>query len=131
MKPSLTIGLFLGLMTLGLADQLALTPEQRMEQRDAVVEAEVTSVKEIKKGEVDVNLYSAVLKIDKVLKSHPEITRPEVTVFFKMSPRGIRRCPPFAELKEKMRGTFYLRYADYLTGAKGFLVETGSDVVTR
>jgi hypothetical protein len=132
MKRLLPILLFLFSEAVIFADEPGWTPEQRMDHRDAVVTAEVVSVKKIKNETADIDLYSAVLKIDKIIKAHPELKEPDVTVFFLMSPIGAGyRCPKFADPKEKMSGTFYLRYHDYLTGQKAFLIEMGSDYLVN
>ncbi|NJK93248.1 MAG: hypothetical protein HC904_16415 [Blastochloris sp.] len=129
MKSLLPILLILLSAAVIFADEPGWTPEQRIEHRDAVVTAVVISVKKIKNETTDIDLYSAVLKIDKTIKAHPELKESTVTVFFLMSPKGAGyRCPNFADPKEKMIGTFYLRYHDYLTGKKAFLIEMGSDI---
>lgn len=135
MKLPLIVFAFFLSMAAGLADRQNWTREQLLERLDAAVVAEVSEVSKVAEVEdmgPDIYLYAAVLKFDQVLKPHPELPEKEVTVFFHMSPRGAGyRCPPFADLKEKMKGAFYLRYDDALTGSKAFWLESESEVITR
>lgn len=103
------------------------TPEERVRQRDAVVEALVTKVVDL--GQVDAysRLISAELKIVRISKPHNELKKDTLTIYYLGAHNNSKRCPDFPTIEVGMSGGFYLTRTAELTQKPDFILAMGSD----
>lgn len=108
------------------------TPEERAEQRSAVIRGTVMRVTKLKAINDREDLMSAEIRVDEVLKNADKLPEKAVTVFYAASPQGAgHRCPAYAVLVPDQKATFYLSYHEGLTKKKDFVIEMASDVILQ
>jgi len=123
--------LFCFLLFVGIAraDEPLWDDAQRAAERDCVIEGTVLSVDVVKAVGESENLMCAEIKILKVKKAHEQLGKETVKVFFVRSSDGAgKRCPAYANPQVKESAVFYLRYNEFTTGRKDFVIDIGSDV---
>ncbi len=114
------------------ANEPLWTPQERAEQRSAVIRGTVLRVTKLKALNDREDLMSAEIRVDQVLKKADELPEKTVTVFYAASPRGTgSRCPTYAVLAPDQAATFYLSYGKELTAKGDFVIAMGSDVIAQ
>jgi len=116
------------MVSFAFADEPLWTPQQRTEQRVAVINGTVLRVVKRRTFNQYADLMSAEIRIARVLKHSDSLPEKVVTVFYESSPGNGKRCPTYAKLVSDQTSTFYLSYHDSLTGKKDFIIEMGGDV---